>query len=290
AYAALATGLIPLGPLIEAGPVVQPPSPADTVIPETLLTVPLGGLALAGVAGADAHAHQADDIPSILGSVEAIPNVSDPTTLTGVNAQGLAKTTGAALVFNDPGGDPNTVAIRGLLAQISDLAGGLLGADAVTAEAVAKCVNNQPVYETGYQVLGLGGLVGGILDPLVTPLLELLLPLLGPDAALSAIISIETGVVTPLNNGIAIDALVIRVPILNQVIAVSHAEAYVPPGCSVAPPATIPPTGPGPVAPTARLAVTGGDLPFVPMALVLLGSALVLRRIVRKRPEASSIG
>jgi hypothetical protein len=290
-YGLAATGLVPISPTITAQ-ASQPPD-EDVITPPQLLNVPLGSLALAGVVGVDAHAHQADDITPVLAAVPTTANTSDPTTLDGVNAQALAKTAGAALVFNDPGGlDP----IRTLLAQISSALGGLLGADAITAEAVAKCVSNQPVFETGYEVAGLGGLVGDAIDPLVQPLVDQLLGLLGPGATLSAVISIDAGVVTPLADGVAIDGLVVRVPLLDETIVISHAEAHMPGDCGIPAPPPQPtgfgesaPLGNVAAAPQATLATTGSDVPYLPVAAVMMGSALLLFRLIR-RAERSPIG
>ncbi len=285
AFGLAATGLLPISPTITAS-ASQPPD-EDVVSPPTLLTVPLGGLALSGTIGVDAHAHQADDLQPVLGTIDAT-ETSNPTELTNVNAQSLAKTEGLAVLFNDPGGDPAGTAIRTLLAQLSDVAGGLVAADAVVAEAVAKCVNNQPVFEVGYTVAELGGLVGRLLDPVVQPVLALLLQLLGEDAPLSAIISVEAGRVTPLSDGVAVDGLVVRIPLLDQEIIVSHAEAHMPGNCAVTPPE---PTGPGDIAPKGdaprrTLATTGSDFPYLPLAAVMLGAAYALRRITRPRPQA----
>lgn len=288
-YGLSATGLVPISPTITAE-VSQPPD-EDVIATPQLLEVPLGGLALAGVVGVDAHAHQADDIVPVLTGVPATANTSDPITLTGVNAEALAKTAGAALVFSDPGClDP----VRVLLAQISSALGGLLGADAITAEAVAKCVDNQPVFETGFEVVGLGGLVGDVLDPVVQPLVDTLLGLLGPGAVLSAVISVEAGRVTPLADGVAIDGLVVRVPLLDEEIIISHAEAHMQANCSVAPPPTVQPTGAagpsaplGDVAPRATLAVTGTDVPYLPLGAVMIASALLVARAVRRRSAGS---
>jgi hypothetical protein len=292
AYGLSATGLIPISPTITAE-ASQPPD-EDVVETPQLLEVPLGGLALAGVVGVDAHAHQADDIVPVTAAVPATPGTSDPVILTGVNAQGLAKTAGASLVFSDPGGlDP----VRVLLAQISSALGGLLGADAVVAEAVATCVNNQPVFETGYQVAGLGGLVGDVLDPVVQQLLSTLLGLLGPDAVLSSVISIEAGRVTPLADGVAIDGLVVSVPLLNQEIIISHAEAHMQANCAVAPPEPPQPTGPGAIAPrgdvaapAASLAVTGSEVPYLPIGAGMVAAAFLIRYVVRRRPERAEVG
>lgn len=284
AYGLSASGLIPISPTI-TGQASQPPG-QDLAVPPQLLNVPLGGLALAGVVGVDARAHSADDITPLLVGIPTTANASDPTTITPVNAQAVAKTTGAALVFNNPGLDP----IRVLLAQVSTAVGGLLGADAVVAEAVARCVNNEPVFETGFQVAGLGGLVGDALDPIVQPLLDQLLGLLGPGSTLSSIISIDAGRVTRLTDGIAIDGLVVRVPLLNQEIIISHAEAHMPSNCGIAPPQ---PTGPGDIAPVGSLAsqgraaqpslaATGTDVAFLPLGVGMIGIAFLVLRMTRR--------
>ena len=289
AYGLSASGLVPISPTITAS-VSQPPD-EDVTTPPQLVNVPLGGLALAGVVGVDAHAHQADNITPVLTDVPATANTSDPVLLTNVNAEGLAKTAGASVVFADPGGlDP----VRVLLAQISSAVGGLVGADAVVAEAVAQCVNNVPVFETGYQVAGLGGLVGDVLDPVVQGLLSQLLALLGPDAVLSAVVSVEAGRVTPLADGVAIDGLVVRVPLLNEEIVISHAEAHMQSNCGIAPPTTLKPTGPGAIAPvggaapSASLAATGSDVPYLPIGAGMLGAAVLVGYAVRRRASGSS--
>lgn len=291
AYGASASGLLPISPTITAS-ASQPPD-SDVSKPPALLTIPLGGLALSGTVGADAHAHQADDIQPVTAALPVVANVSDPVAAGGYNSEGLAKTEGLAVVFSDPAGtDP----VRTLLAQLSTAAGGLVGADGVTAEAVAKCVNNQPVFETGFEVAGLGGLVGNALNSTVQTLLTTLLGLLGPNAALSSVVSIQAGRVTQLTDGVAIDGLVVSVPLLNEQIVVSHAEAHMPGNCGVAPPSTIQPTGPGPVAPLGNvapaaaapqgsLATTGSNVPFLPIAAVLLGVAFLLRVSTRQRRQ-----
>jgi hypothetical protein len=198
AYGLAATGLLPISPIVTAA--ASPPPDEDVVTPPTLLTVPLGGLALSGTVGADAHAHQADDLQPVTATL-GVSDVSDPAAISNVNAQALAKTEGLGLLFNAEGVDP----VRTLLSQLSAAAGGLLTADAVVAEAVAKCVDNQPVFETGFTVAELGGLLGGVLNDTVQQLLALIPLLLGPDAALSSIISIEFGRVSLLPDGVAID-------------------------------------------------------------------------------------
>ncbi len=274
AFGLQATGAIPLGPLITTA-AVQPPDQDAPV--SQVLSVPLGGLALAGVVGATANAHRADDIVPTLSTIDPTAETADPVTIPGgANARGLAKTTGAAILFSGEG-DP----ITNLLAEITSLTGGLLGADAITAEAVAKCVNNAPVFETGFEIVGLGGLVGEPLDPIVETLLTTLLGLIGEDAVLSDIISLQPGRVTQVENGVAIDGLVVSIPLLQEEIVISHAEAAMPADCAVAPPEQ-PPTGPGDVAPTGTLAATGGSALMLPVAIGLLLTGLGVRHLNRR--------
>ena len=276
AYGLSASGALPIAPTITTA-AAQPPG-QDTEAagpPPALLTVPLGTLALAGAVTVNANAHQADDITPSLNPT-AIPDAaptSNPVALAPVNSRGLAKT--AALGVALTTADPNINLALTLLQE----AQGLLTADAVTAEAVARCVNNQPVFETGYQVAGLGGIVGGVLDDTVQGLLNTVLGLVSGDplapAPLSSIISITPGVVTPLPDGIAIDGLRISVPLLNETIVISHAEAHMPPGCGVAPPTTVAP-------PRGTLAATGEDTPLLPIGAGLMGAAVLGYTVVRR--------
>jgi hypothetical protein len=283
-----ATGLVAIGPTVVATAAAPPDQ--DVAVAPKLLNVPLGSLALAGVVGSDAHAHQADNLGSILGPVPT-NNLSRPVALQGVSALGFAKTAGAALVFN-AGTNPD--AIRVALANLLNATGGLLGADAISAEAVAKCVNNQPVFDAGFQVAGLGGLLGAPLNPVAQSLLNILLGLIGPGASLSSIITIAPGVVTPLADGIAIDGLRVSVPLLNENIVISHAEAHMPPGCRV-PPATPPAHHGGPGGPGGGgvggtgLAATGSDVPYLPMGIVLVTLGLLGTGVVRRSRRASAL-
>jgi len=248
AYGLSAAGLLAISPTITTAAAQPPDQDAAAASPAggspSLLTLPLGTLALAGVVGVTANAHQADNITPELTAVPATPGTSDPVTQLDDNSRGLAKTTGLGVVFQAPTAgtiDPIATALAALP--------GLVTADAVTSEAVAKCVNGAPVFETGFQVAGLGGLVGGVLNPIVQTLLTTLLSLIGPGAALSSIVSIAPGVVTQLPDGVAIDGLQVNVPLLNEKIVVSHSEAHMDANCKVvaAPPASGPggPGGPG---------------------------------------------
>jgi hypothetical protein len=278
AYGLSATGVLPIAPTITTSATFPPGQDTEAAgPPPTLLTVPLGTLALAGVVTVNANAHQADNITPSLNPT-AIPDAaptSNPVTLAPVNSRGLAKTAALGVLLTSA--DPTLNLALTLLQQ----AQGLLTADAVTAEAVARCVNNQPVFETGYQIAGLGGIVGGALNETVQGLLNTVLGLVSGDPAapapLSAIISITPGVVTPLPDGIAIDGLRISVPLLNETIVISHAEAHMPPGCGVAPATTV-----APARPAARLAATGNDTPLLPIGAGLMGAGVIGYAVVRR--------
>jgi len=284
AYGLLATGTVPIGAQVPVA-AAQPPDQdaADT----ELVEVPLGGLAFAGAVDVTANAHRADDITPLLAGIATTPLTSNPVTIQGgANSRGVAKTTGAALVFTPPAGELDAVTLA--FSALADAAGGLLGADSITAEAVAKCVNGARTFETGFEIVGLGGLVGGVLDPVVQPLLDTLLALLPPGSTLASVISIEPGRVTQIPDGFAIDGLVVKVPLLMEEIVISHAEARMPAGdCRVAPPAG-PPTGPGDVAPTGTLAATGSSPLLLPVALGLLATAAGLRYLNRRSRRASA--
>ncbi|MCA1675504.1 MAG: hypothetical protein LC799_26055 [Actinobacteria bacterium] len=287
AYGLSATGLVSISPTILTDPCCAQPPDSDIIVPPKLVNIPLGSLALAGVVGVDAHAHRADDLVPQLAGVPTTNLLSEPTTLVGNNAQGFAKTAGAALVFNaGTNPDPITTALALLLNET----GGLLGADAISAEAAAKCVNGAPVFDTGFQIVGLGGLVGAPLNPLAQTLLGAVLALLPEGSTLSSIISITPGEVIPLPDGIAINGLRIRVPLLNEDIIISHAEAHMPTNCAVEVAAQ--PTGPGPVAPVGprgQLASTGSNVPFLPIGLVMVTMAAVGTGIARRSRRTSTI-
>jgi hypothetical protein len=287
AYGLSASGLLPISPTITTSSVFPPGGDNNSSgtlggVSPALLTVPLGTLVLAGAVGVTANSHQADDITPELATVPTNPcggtNCSEPVSIGQVNTRGLAKTAGLGVAFTAPEGS----ALDSISFLMQSL-GSLVSADAVTAEAVAKCVNNVPSFDVGFQVAGLGGLVGGILDPLVQgPILDLLFSLVGPGAALSSIVSVTPGAVTTLADGVAIDGLRVDVNILNIHLVVSHAEAHMAANCSVAPPVTQP-TGPGAVAPTGgRLASTGSETPFLPLGLGLVGAAVLSGSLVRR--------
>lgn len=274
----LGTQLVPPTPVVA---VSQPPDTGRTVGDNVNATLPvdLPGLAVTGVVTAVGEAHRADDIVPAL--TAPVGQFSDAVTLTGVNSRGLARAENLTLVGNIP-------LVDVLAGQVARQ--GLLSAGSVQAEAVAKCVNNQPVFDTGYNIVDLN--VAGAAIPL-NDLVATLLNLLNLPGVIN-VVQGETGVLP--DGGVFINALHITVPLLDADIIVGHAEARMPANCGIAPPA--PPTGPGPVAPVAslgapvaNLAATGGDFSMTPfIAMAMLGGALAVGRlVVRSRPRRSSV-
>jgi len=284
AYGLAAEGLLAISPTITTESAFPPggdnavtgnfgsPSP-------TLLTLPLGNLALVGAVGVEANSHEADDVDPTTDVLPSTPGISEPVTIGQVNTRALARTAGLGVAIS-AGETPN--AITTALALLPSL----LTAEAVTSEAVAKCVDGQPVFDVGYEVAGLGGVVGGLLDPtLIEPLLLLIETLLGPGSGLSAVASIAPGVVTPLADGVAIEGLVLSVPLLNETIVISHSEVHMAADCSVitAPPDAGPTTG---GATSGRLASTGSDTPFLAVGMGLTALALVGGGLIRRSRKA----
>ncbi len=271
----LGTQLVPPTPSVA---VSQPPDTGRTLGGNinTTLPVDLQGVAVTGVVVAVGEAHRADDIvPALTSNLGA---GSDPVTLTGVNSRGLAR----AENLNVLGNIPLTDLLAG--AVVSQ---GLVSAGSVQAEAVAKCVNNQPVFDTGYNIVDLN-----ILGGTQIPLNSLLAPIL--DAVdIPGVVTVTLGETGALpGGGVFINALHIRSTLLGADIIVGHAEASMPANCGIAPPPPPTPTGPGDIAPVANLgnlAATGGDFSMTPLvAMVMLGGALGIRRLTVRAQRSSS--
>lgn len=273
AYGLEATGTLPIARTPESR-ASQPPD--SQLVRNAVLEVPAQPLAVDANVGTVAVAHRESDIRTSGGGWD--PPDADPQSLQDVNARGFARTTGLALV----------VQASALVDAITDdlITQSLVGAEVIQAEAAAKCVDNKAQFDTGYEIIGLG--VAGEEIPLVADLTKALTDLLAPGGVLAPVVTVEKGVVSrPSQDTIAIDALVITVPLLNERIVVSHAEATMPTPCGIEPPK---PTGPGPIAQdTPRLAATGGEMGTLPLvAFGVLGGAVILRRImVRSYRRAS---
>jgi hypothetical protein len=277
----LGTELVPPTPAVA---VSQPPDTGRTLGDNvnTTLPVDLAGVAVTGVVVAVGEAHRADDIVPAL-TTDLLDEFSDAVTLTGVNARGLARAENLSVLGNIP-----LLAI--LTEGVQEQA--LVNAGSVQAEAVAKCVNNQPVFDTGYNIVDLN-IAGSTALPLNTVVGTVLTAL-----NLPGLVEIELGETGVLpDGGVFINALTIRVPLLEAEVIVGHAQAGMPANCGIAAPA--PPTGPGPIAPVnpqvaaplGNLAATGGDFSMTPLvAMVLLGGALGIRRlVVRSRPSETTV-
>lgn len=277
----LGTQLVPPTPAVA---VSQPPDTGLTLNENvnTTLPVELPGVAVTGVVVAVGEAHRADDIVPAL--TAPVGQSSDPVTLTGVNSRGLARTNGLSVL-----GSVDIGLLELLAGPVAEQS--LVSAGVIQAEAVAKCVNNQPVFDTGYNIVDLrlaGSQPGDIpLNDLVGQVLTLL--------NLPGIVEVKIGETGTLpGGGVFINALRISSPLLGADIIVSHAEASMPANCGIAPPAPpAPPTGPGDIAPVANLgtlAATGGDFSVTPLvAMAMLGAALGIRRLtVRSRKSVST--
>jgi hypothetical protein len=281
-----------------AGTQVIPPTPTATATAppdaneDRNSTVPLtaGTLTLTGALNAVAQARQADELlvalrPEVLTGAPA--GSSEPINLAAPNARGFGSAANASVLVSAVPGLPDDA-----FELIQAAGGSLVTAGAVQAEAVAKCVGGRPQFDTAFNVVDLR--LAGTQIPLVGDLVTTLVDLLGPDNPLATLVSITKGEVIPLADGVAINALRVRLlgvaggaPLVDVVIG--HAEVHMPADCAVAPPA--PPTGPGPVAPVGNLAATGGDFSLTPVvAMVLLGGALGIRRLtVRARRSSTTV-
>ncbi len=173
-----------------------PPFPADVDNPpEAFLPVVLDPLAISLTLGAVANVHEQSDIASALESPSAQQPTAGP-----YNARALGFTEGLSVLVEDP---------LGLLDPIT-----LLEADAVRGEAVAVCSNGQVTYSASSEVvnLELGGnpLLGDLNDTL-SGLLDSVSDLLDSLGLSDAVLNLERNVVTPLADGIAVDALLVEV-------------------------------------------------------------------------------
>jgi hypothetical protein len=179
--------------------------------------------------------------------------------------------------------------------DILDEATSLLNLNAIEAEATARCVNNQPVFDVGWNIadvdllgsdnpLGLEDLVEGVV-----------LPLLAPSGLLAPVVQVTTPVEDPSFIRIgpnSASVLAARVTVLNllggvETLDVGFAEVAMPSNCAVEQPR---PTGPGPIAPRGpALAATGDDMGSWPLlAFGMLGSAVILRRTMLRSARRMS--
>ena len=270
AYGITASGLLPIAPTPVVN-VAQPPDTGRQLGSNFLATIPLelGGLAVNATINAVGEATRD---PRLTSTLDGNPD--------GASARGYAAAENVSLA-----GEADLLTVLGL----DPLAPALLSASAVSAEAVAACVNGQAVFSTDSQVVGLEVLeldLGAILDPLLVELLGIL--------NLPGILEVnldESGVL-PDGSGVFVNAL--RITVLGGVeeIIIGHAEAKMPADCRVPPPATLAPTGggrPGPALGGGALAATGAELPFLPLGLGIVALGVILNRVVRRTTRQTSV-
>lgn len=182
------------GTISVGGQEVIPPTPtaAVTLPPggeagETVVDIPAEPVAVSGTLNADAVVHAASDVPSQLEVVEQA--VAGP-----FNASGVALIEGADVLLDAVAEDVSLVA-----------------ADVIRAEAVAVCTAGEVVYSANSEIVSLQ--IGGEDVPLNDPITQILDGLNAglTDSGLNAVVDIQRNVVTELEDGIAVDALVVTV-------------------------------------------------------------------------------
>lgn len=254
AFGLEATGTLPISRTPEVA-ASQPPDSGRQR--RAVLDIPAAPLAVSATLEVVAEAARDSRLDAALG------NVDD-----GANARGFASTESLEVLLSN-----------GPVTQT------LLRARVLQAEAVGRCVNNQPVFDTGSRIVGLE--LAGAEIPVVDETVRQVLGRLAPNGPLSSLISVqenETG--TLPGGGVFVNALRVRIPLLNEDIVVSHAEARVPAGCGVR--VNVQPTGPvAPVkpavsAPGGQLAFTGPALSFLPVGLGMGASGVALWQVLRR--------
>ena len=198
-----------------------PPTPNVTAGPgpnlgsNNLLTVPIGTLVSAGVAGAKARTTLNPSItPEVPLDRLRVVSPGGAARPAAFNAQAYARITGAVIAAQE--GAELPPAVTSLFG-----AGTILSADVIHAEALVGCVGGQAIIVAGSQLAGvsllgldLTQLVDGTLNQVV-PLGNTVLALLGGSLIANEVVQ------TP--NGVAINALHLRVPNLLDV-TLAHAE------------------------------------------------------------------
>jgi hypothetical protein len=208
-----ATGLLslPPTPTITA---TQPPDSGERR--DTLLSLALPPLALSTSLTVVTEASRASQIPT-----PVFPELGDNALRRHVperetNARAFSRANGLSLVLNTPDN-----VLQALLP------GPLLSASAVEAVAIARCVDNQALFDTDFNVSDLRVLGQQ------TALDQVLLPLLSRLDVPGAI-SIKQGEAGPLpGGGVFINGLHISIPSLNVDIVVARSEVRMPTPCGI---------------------------------------------------------
>jgi hypothetical protein len=179
------------GTITVGGEEVIPPTPlAESTlegedVSETLIDIPADPLAVSGTLNADAAVHADSDIDSQLTVVTQ--EVEGP-----YNAAGVALIEGAEVLVD---------------AVAEDVS--LVRADVIRGEAVAVCRGGVVEYSANSEIINLQ--IGGEPVPLNEPLEQILDGLNDglEQSGLNQVVDIERNVVTPTDDGIAVDALVV---------------------------------------------------------------------------------
>ncbi|HAS10722.1 MAG TPA: hypothetical protein DCS55_09445 [Acidimicrobiaceae bacterium] len=180
------------GTISAGGQEVAPPTPtASATLPgdasDTTVDIPAEPVAVSGTLNADAAVHAASDLDSALDV--ATQEVAGP-----YNAVATGSIEEADVLVDVVGEGVS-----------------LLSADAIRAEAVGVCVGGAVQYSATSEIINLD--VGGQDIPLNAPL-EQILDAVGDvleQTTLEQVVDIERNVVTELEDGIAVDALVVTV-------------------------------------------------------------------------------
>ena len=180
------------GTISAGGQEVVPPTPtASATLPgdasDTTVDIPAEPVAVSGTLNADAAVHAASDLDSALDV--ATQEVAGP-----YNAVATGSIEEADVLVDVVGEGVS-----------------LLSADAIRAEAVGVCVGGEVQYSATSEIVNLD--VGGQDIPLNAPL-EQILDAVGDvleQTTLEQVVDIERNVVTELEDGIAVDALVVTV-------------------------------------------------------------------------------
>lgn len=275
-----ARGLVPIPPSPEAR-AAYPPGGDD--VQAAPIGVPLATLVIDSTARARAQAHLADDIAPIL--TEATdddrigPGPFNARAYGAVDNLDIVAPAGAVLANQD----------------ILDEATSLLNLNAIEAEATARCENNQPVFDVGWNIadvdllgednpIGLEDLIEGVVLPILAPT--------GLAAPLVQVVTPEQDASMIRIGPDSASVLAARITVLGllggvETLDVGFAEVSMPRNCAVEQPR---PTGPGPIADTKpRLAATGGEMGTLPLlAFGVLGGAVILRRTMLRSYRRAS--
>lgn len=269
AYGLQATGLVPIG----ATPTVSVTTPGQ--VEQTVLSVPAPPLAVNATLQARAECRVEPTVPKRI----ATANLQTPN-----NCDGYARTEGLDVLLTG-----------GLIPGGTTAAPPLVSVDLIEGEAVARCVAGRGQLATGFNLVNVE--INGTAVALVNDTVTQVVNLLGPSGLLAPVVTITQNEVTQSGDRIAVNALHIKIlPGAGGVtlpgtlagaedIIISHAEARMPTPCGVAAPPQVLAQDLG--AP-ADLPKTGSnEMTAVPLALGLLATAVVLRRVNRRARRAN---